>query len=496
MRLAIFSDLHLGFGRGSERENDAFEVFEEIINIIDKEDIDAVLIPGDIFDSKVPPQEVIANALELFSRLSKIKSKSNAKVVKVHNIVEKRDREVSLLSKMPIITISGTHERRAKNMVNPVKILEKAGFVVCLHAEFALLENEVGEKVAVHGLSGVPEIFARKAIQSVNFKAIDGVCNIFMLHQSIKNFVYMDDEPTLTLEDLPKGFDLIIDGHIHWANEVKIKDTLFLIPGSTITTQIRKTESKIPKFIYFYDTETKSLEKKELKRPRKTYYLELDCSGKGKEEIKEMLIAKLNEVVSEQKEKASERSREEESKDNKDNKPLVRVILKGVVDEVAAKCNYAQFLKPFEDKLIISYSKDLKSREEERKKEELGEIMKNAVSIDEMIERILIKNAEKLGIKVDAFDIKAFLDVLESGDVEKAEDYLEKIEENSFEIHPKTQALKESVSVDEKKQGNELKKLEGDNKAEKLKDKDVEGLGDGEEKAKKRKPSTLFDFGG
>jgi len=476
MRLAIFSDLHLGFGRGSERENDAFEVFEEIISIIDKEDVDAVLIPGDIFDSKVPPQEVIANALELFSRLSKIKSRSNAKVVRVHNIVEKKDREVSLLSKMPIITISGTHERRAKNMVNPVKILEKAGFVVCLHAEFALLENENGERVAIHGLSGVPEIFARKAIQSVNFKPIDNACNIFMLHQSIKNFVYMDDEPTLTLEDLPKGFDLIIDGHIHWANELKLKDALFLIPGSTITTQIRKTESKIPKFVYFYDTETKRLEKIELKSPRKTYYLELDCSGKGKNEIKEMLIEKLNDIINEQSRREGE---------GKSNKPLVRVILKGLVDEVAAKCNYTQFLKPFEDKLIISYSKDLKSREEERKKEELGEIMKNAVSIDDMIEKILVKNAKKLGIMVDAFDIKSFLDVLETGDVEKAEDYLEKVNESSFQINFER----------EKDASDDFK---GENKVERnAEERRVENEEKAREKGKveRKKPSTLFDFG-
>ncbi len=455
MKLAIFSDLHLGYGRGSERESDAFETFEEIIEIISQKNVDAVLIPGDIFDSKVPSQEVIANSLELFSKLSKIKSKSNAKLVRVYNIIEKKERQISLLSNLPIITISGTHERRAKNMINPVKILEKAGFVVSLHAEYAVIENEKGEKIAVHGLSGVPEIFARKVIQSIDFKPIEGIKNVFMLHQSIKNFVYMDDDPTLTIEDLPKGFDIIIDGHIHWANELRIKETLFLIPGSTVTTQIRKTESKIPKYIYFYDTENKKLEKVELKTPRLVYYIELECSGKNKEEIKEIIIKKLDDIAKDAEKKS-------------DKKPLVRIILKGVVDSKTAKHNYANFLKPFEEKLIITYSKDLKSKEEDKKKEELSEIMKNSISIEDIIEKLLLRNAESLGINVESFDITSFMDVLESGDIDKAEEFLERVEKNAFEI-------------------KEIEKIKKNEEKEKISFKNDDN--------KERKPPTLFDFG-
>ena len=47
---------------------------------------------------------------------------------------------------------------------------------------------------------------------------------------------------SLSLADLPNGFDLIIDGHLHWTNEQKLEGKRFLLTGSTIFTQMKNLE--------------------------------------------------------------------------------------------------------------------------------------------------------------------------------------------------------------------------------------------------------------
>ncbi len=65
MRIAVISDMHLGFGYGTERWDDSFIQGEEAIQSAISFKPDIILIAGDIFNSKNPSQEVFTRAFPL-----------------------------------------------------------------------------------------------------------------------------------------------------------------------------------------------------------------------------------------------------------------------------------------------------------------------------------------------------------------------------------------------------------------------------------------------
>ena len=239
MKIAVISDSHLGFGYGSEKENDSFRQFDEALSKAIQEKVDLILLPGDIFDSRVPRQEVWAKALTIFQK-PLLAQKSGAALVQK---IGKDSISPMAFSGIPVIAIHGTHERRGAHSVNPVEMLEKAGFVIHLsHGGVAFEKN--GEKVCVQGMSGVPENSAKEELAKAKACPIAGCKNIFMFHQSIAGETYEGDEGTaLTIDSLPSGFDLYIDGHIH-AKKLISGPKKVLLPGSTVITQQKKNEAE------------------------------------------------------------------------------------------------------------------------------------------------------------------------------------------------------------------------------------------------------------
>src|SRR3989338_3002883 len=108
--------------------------------------------------------------------------------------------------------------------------------------------------MAVHGMSFVPEKFAKEVLEKFNPTPIKGAENIFVFHQSIGQYLYSDEEhPTLMLEDMPRGFDLVVDGHIHWSDTHNKDGLNFLLAGSTVSTQMRKIEGERPKAVHIFE---------------------------------------------------------------------------------------------------------------------------------------------------------------------------------------------------------------------------------------------------
>ncbi len=221
MKVAILGDFHFGYDRFYD---DSFIQAESAL-LKAQELADLIIVAGDIFDSRTPKQEAIARAFEVFGRVHK-----------------------------KIIVIPGTHERRPQGFTNPVDLLCKAGFAESCHAKAVVFEKD-GERVAVYGLAGVPEEYAKAAIERLAPRPVEGAFNIFMFHQNLKEIMPVV-EHGLFLEDLPDGFDLYVNGHIHKNYELEKGGKHLLIPGSTVMTQVRDEEKE--KGFYVYDTGTRS----------------------------------------------------------------------------------------------------------------------------------------------------------------------------------------------------------------------------------------------
>lgn len=405
MKIAVIGDMHLGAFQVDERSDDSFIQAKEAIEIAVKEDADLIVLAGDVFDVRVPTQDVLAKALQIF----RIAAESKNKGAKIEKLIGKDEGEISktALGGIPIVAIHGNHDRRGKGLVNPVQLMEKAGLLVHLNIATIVIAIN-GERVAIHGMSYVPEKYAKEVLAKFNPNPIKGAANIFIFHQSIGQYLYSNEEhPTLMLEDLPRGFDLIADGHIHWSDTHKGDGLNFLLTGSTISTQMRKIEGERPKAIHIF--ENGNIRAIPLKSQRELFYETLDF----KEIEPDLLRKKISETLHSIKVKG-------------DKKPLVRVVLRGTIKKgfEAADLNLHRIEEEFRGKFILHIGREkLLSKENTAAKEALEQLLKKQISVEERGLQIL--QAHLSGSGFESFgNAEEFLNVLAEGGQDAAYKFL------------------------------------------------------------------------
>jgi DNA repair exonuclease SbcCD nuclease subunit len=381
MRIAIFSDPHCGFEEKG-REEDSFKALEEALKLSLSSDL--ILIAGDIFDSRVPKQETFAKVARILSEAHKYPSQT--RLVEVYN---KDKKEISPLAfrGIPIVAIHGNHERRSRQLLNPVQTLEHAGLLINLHCATAVFEIN-GKRVAIHGMGAVPERYARDVLREWNPKPVKDAVNILMLHQSIGEYIYSPLEPpSLRLEDLPDGFDLYILGHLHWHELRDFKSGKLLLPGSLIPTVAKQVEAEQKKGIWMFTDN--GIEFLPLSFQRRIYIREFQYSPN----VKAMIRAWLG-------------SLEEGS--------IVSVKVRGKANE---NVNFKDIISEFEEKLILKIKTDIRTEEIEEKVKLLEMIRENRLSPEDLGKEILRKNLEALGCKIKPDEI---FDLLVAGDIDTA----------------------------------------------------------------------------
>ncbi len=258
MKIAIFSDTHLGYARFEE--DSYVQAGRVLADAAGKADL--ILCAGDVFDTKIPKLETLRHAIGIFRSV-----------------------------KAPIYIIHGNHERRSRDLTNPVELLATAANLTMLERSGAMLEKG-NERVQVFGMGSVPEEYAEKELKAAleKFRPEAGAFKILMLHQSVKELVPggKDELSLKFLEPLP--FDLIVNGHIH--NTIVKLDGRFLIPGSTVITQLKKDETA-PKGYFLYDTAVKKAEFVAIES-RPFFYEELRFKEAGEAEVRAAVRQKVD----------------------------------------------------------------------------------------------------------------------------------------------------------------------------------------------------------
>jgi len=396
MLLGIFSDSHLGF-RGEDRFEESFVRFKESLDIFAKRKVDYILHAGDLFDEAVPDQEVWLKSFECFA-------KNNSKLTKMKRTYLDAEKEVEIKG-TPIIAIHGTHEFRGKDFANALDILEESNCLVHLHAGHIKLTKD-GENVFIHGMGGVPEKHAKEALLKYNPKPFPNSTNLLLLHQSFSEYLpFAEDEmvATLSLTDLPSGFDLIVDGHLHWAQEQGLEVKRFLLTGSAIFTQMKKLESELPKGVFLFDTKSKKLEFVPFPVQRKLFYEKINCSESRPEEVVALVNSKIEKIVSKEYEM----------------KPLVRIKLVGSLAKGFTQGDVSIDLSKYANKAVFSISKSLSADDFKKKIEGLKGLQMEKKSIAEVGVSVLEKNLEEAGLK--GLDARRLFELLSTGEMEKAE---------------------------------------------------------------------------
>ncbi len=260
-----------------------------------------MIIPGDVFDNRSPNPEIISQALKIFREVHDKKWKAKA-------YLQSKDKKT--FTDVPIIAISGTHERTAIGRDNALKLLDLAGLLIDT-SEATTIISKGDEKVAIFGLGGISEEIVVEKIKELNPQRVTGAFNIFMFHQSVYELLPFNNQ-FMKLNDLPKGFDLYVDGHIHNMVDMEVYGKKFLIPGSTLLTQLKDIEQEDKGFIIF---DTLKYEYEFIKiNSRKFISKTIKLEDASKEEINEKCIEMI----------------ENYTKDTKE-KPIIRIKLEGTI---------------------------------------------------------------------------------------------------------------------------------------------------------------------
>jgi len=400
MKLAFLTDFHIGL-TAEGREADAFKNAMQAMKQALAEEPDAIVFNGDMFHHAVPDQKTLLEAFQLLAL---------PKQTPAHIEIEKTGREgkteTTSATSVPFIAIHGTHEFRGKDFTNVFHILEKAGALTYLHAEKAVLSKH-REKVVLQGLGGVPEKKALDALHLWNPKPEPEAYNIILLHQSFKEFLPFDDDmvATLTISDLPKGFDLIVNGHLHWQSEFE-EGVHMIIPGSTVITQMKRLEAQKPKGFYLLETKTNKLEFKKIDGQRSFKYMKASIHDANAEQIKEEIHNQVKEAL---------------ASAVPNPKPLIKVKLVGSLAKGFASrdLNISEIEESFSDKAIVSVSANFQEASFKKKMQELGKLQAQKKSISELGLEIFEKNLEETDF-ADAFDARRIFELLKEGETDKA----------------------------------------------------------------------------
>ena len=86
------SDVHLGTGRQihPDRYLDFFNVFDEVLQAAIDERVDALLIAGDLFDTKEPDVETLSRTIALLKRLKDAHPDIEVLAIEGHHDIRKR----------------------------------------------------------------------------------------------------------------------------------------------------------------------------------------------------------------------------------------------------------------------------------------------------------------------------------------------------------------------------------------------------------------------
>ncbi len=398
MRFAVISDTHLGHNFGTELEDDSFEAFEEALDKALAREPDFILLPGDIFDTRTPKQEVWARALKLFQK-PLLARQSSVRLVGFTG--EQKKVSDMALKGVPVIAIHGTHEKRAEHLVNPVELLEQAGYLIHLHKNAVILEKD-GERVAVHGFSGVSERDVNKELSEWNPKPVEGAFNVFVFHQSLKEEIFDADNEFISVNDLPLGFDLYIDGHIHWRKWYA--DKKLLIPGSTILTQQKEKEAvEGGKGFFMIDSKQQPLapEFAALEKQRRLFFKKIIMDNAKPYEI----IEKVREFLA--------------SLPKSEKKPLVKIKLIGkLAPGSSTSINLSEFKN--NPDFVVSIDNELEAEELKTVVEKLRKLQQEKKSVDEIGMSLL----EKLLSQTDYKGPKpeSLIEALAEGEVDRVLD--------------------------------------------------------------------------
>ena len=356
MKFAHIADCHIGSWREPKLRESSTTAFVNAIGKCVDENVDFVLISGDLFNTSIPPVDNLRIVVE---KLKWLKD-----------------------SNIPVYIVAGSHDfsTTGKTMLD---VLESAGLVVnvakgkvegeTLYLDFTV-DRKTGVKIAgMLGKKGGLEKDYYESLARENLEKEEG-CKIFMFHTALtelkpKELEKMDSAP---VSFLPKGFDYYAGGHVHIVDNKSLEGYRNIVyPGPLFPNSFSEIEKLQNGGFYIVDNGEIRYEPIVI---HPTSSIKIDCRNKNPEEV--------------------EKEIDNEIKGKEFLNTIVTLRLFGQLKTgLPSDVNFKEIFKKFYGKgafFVMKNVNKLTSKDFEEVKVETG-------SVDEIEERLINENAGQSG---------------------------------------------------------------------------------------------------
>ncbi|SPP79507.1 double-strand break repair protein MRE11 [Drosophila guanche] len=278
IRIMVATDNHLGYGeKDAVRGEDSFTAFEEILELAVAEDVDMILLGGDLFHDAVPSQNAMHKCIELLRRytfgdklvsLEIVSDQAQCFYNAVNQSVNYEDPNLNIA--IPVFSIHGNHDDPSGfGRLSSLDLLSTSGLINYFGRWTDLTKLEIspilirkGEsQLALYGLSHIHD--GRLARLFKDFKvtferagpggsdastadaAEDDWFHLMVVHQ---NRADRGPKNYLPEELLPDFLHLVVWGHEHDCRiepESNAKKGFYVSqPGSSVPTSLSEGEAK------------------------------------------------------------------------------------------------------------------------------------------------------------------------------------------------------------------------------------------------------------
>ncbi len=225
IKFSHLADCHIGSWREDKLKDLSIGAFRKAIDKSIEENVDFILIAGDLFDNALPNIDLIKEVAGLLK-----KTKDN---------------------KISTFIVPGSHDFSVsgKTMID---VLEKAGLVENVvklnenNLDFTLHKTKNEKHVKITGLHGKKSGLEKYDYESLNKELLekeDGL-KIFMFHTTINEFKPKDLEKLIGIDVkiLPNNFHYYAGGHVHIVMQEKYGNGLITYPGALFPTNFKEIE--------------------------------------------------------------------------------------------------------------------------------------------------------------------------------------------------------------------------------------------------------------
>ncbi len=275
MKFAHIADCHIGSWRDPRLKDISLQAFEKSVDKCIEENIDFILISGDLFNTSLPQ---IDHLKRVVLKLKKLKDKN----IPVYGIVGSHDFSPSGKTVVDVLENAGLFVNVVKGEVIDEKL--KLKFTV-----------DSKTNVKITGLLGKRGMLERKYYENLireNLESEQGF-KIFMFHTAITELKPKELEKMASapISFLPKNFDYYAGGHVHIVKDISLENYKNIVyPGPLFPNNFAELEKLERGGFYIYDNGQLRYEPITIKNHE---HIELDCNHLTPEQVKVELLGKV-----------------------------------------------------------------------------------------------------------------------------------------------------------------------------------------------------------